>query len=442
MSTILDHPEAQALLDQTEVSPDSVRSCTRQLTRFVQRYLPCFDRDEQRRHADTILRGKRTGLQRQTTEPMARHAGQKRRPLHHFVGAGRWDDDAVRTELRRPVRQELADPDAVLVLDGHGVPKQGDDSCGVDRQWCGRLGQVANCPVGYFRAYAAPQGQTVVAARLYLTQERAQDRRHRQKTYVPPEVVFQAGGRLGLDLVRTAGRERPHGWVAGADEFGRASAWRAHLRLDGERYVLDVPSNTLVRDLSDRRPPVRAGGRERRPVFARAEVWAARQPKGRWRKFRLRDGTKGRRDVKALPPWVQTKDADGCAGPRERLVVLRTWATKPQTWYTLSNAPQEVPLVAVVRAHGERQGVDELFEDGNQEVGLNHDEVRSWTGWRHHLTLALLALWFSQLERRRLGEKKSGGDGSASAADLHGVVAVAAAPDGDDRGPGECGAAA
>src|SRR5437763_14437887 len=142
MSTLLEHPQAQALLEQTDVSPADVRACARHLTAFIQRYLPRFYRDEQRGHADTILRGKLTGLQRKTTEPIATQAGQKRRPLQHFVGAGRWDDDAVRTELRHHVGAELADPQGVFVLDGHGVPKKGGDSCAVARQWCGRPGTI------------------------------------------------------------------------------------------------------------------------------------------------------------------------------------------------------------------------------------------------------------------------------------------------------------
>lgn len=442
MSTLLDHPEAKALLEQTEVSPATVRAGAAHLTRFVQRYLPCFYRAEQRRHADTILRGKLTGLQRKTTEPIATQAGQKRRPLQHFVGAGRWDDHAVLTELRRHVGEQLADPEAVLILDGHGVPKKGADSCGVARQWCGRLGKVDNCQQGYFLAYAAPRGRALVAARLYLPKERAADGDHREKTYVPKEVVFQEGWRIGRDLVLCEGQELPHGWVTGDDEFGRASAFRAELRRAKERYVLDVPCTTLVRDLSARRPPTRSGGPERLPLFERVEVWAARQPKKRWRKFRLPGGSQGPREVMALQQWMQTKDDKGCVGPRERVVVIRSCAKNPQTWYTVGNAAKEVPLVKVVNAHGERHAVEELFEEGNQEVGLNHYEVRSWTGWHHHMTLTLVALWFLELERLRLGKKKSGDDGVASADDLHGVAAGAAAECGEDRGEGQRGAAA
>jgi SRSO17 transposase len=427
MSTILEHPAAQALLDQTEVTPATVNACARHLTPFIQRYLPFFYRDEHRCHADTILRGKFTGLQRKTTEPIARQAHQKRRPLQHFVGAGLWQDDAVLGELRRHVRQELADPNAVLVLDNHGTAKKGTESCGVQRQWCGHLGKIENCQVGVFLAYVTPRGQALVADRLYLPLERAADGTHREKTYVPKEVTFQEKWRLGLELVRGPGQDLPHGWVVGDDEFGRASELRAWLRFDRERYVLDVPCNTLIRDLSQRRPPRRPGGAERLPEWERVDAWAARQPKKRWRPFTVRDGEKGPLRVKALQQWVQTKDEDGCPGPRERLVVIRSMEKKPRTWYTLSNAAKEARLREVTRVHGARHGVEELFEEGNGEVGLDHYEVRSWTGWHHHMTLTLLALWFLQLEWLRQGEKKSGTNGVGHPPDPDGGVAASAA---------------
>jgi SRSO17 transposase len=441
MSTILDHPDAQALLDQATISPHTVAACARHLTAFLQRYLPLFYRHEQRDHADTILRGKLTGLQRKTTEPIATAAGQQRRPLQHFVGAGRWDDHAVRAELRRHVAEAIGDPAGVLVLDGHGVPKKGEDSCGVARQWCGRLGKVENCQQGYFLAYAAPRGKALIDCQLYLPAGRAADRGHRAKTFVPEAVEFREGWRLALELLRSAGRDLPHGWVTGDDEFGRASALRAALRYDGERYALEVPCNTSVRDLGRRRPP-RPGGRPRPLAFERADAWTARQPAGRWRTFVLPGGEKGPREVRAVQQWVQTKDEGGGAGPRERLVVVRSVGKQSRTWYVLSDAPKGVPLAAVVGAHGERHGMEELLEEGGQEVGLNHYEVRSWVGWHHHMTLTLLALWFLQVERGRLGEKTAAGDGVPGTGDLHGIAAGAAAERGADRGEGERGAAA
>lgn len=433
MSTILENSTARSLLDATEVAPHDLAPCLERLTAFIQRYLPLFARDEQRCHALTILQGKLTGLDRKTTEPIASQAGLKRRPLQHFLGAGSWDDRAVRSELRQHVRDEIADRKGVLIMDGHAVPKKGNDSCGVARQWCGRLGKVDNCQVGYFLAYAGKRGKALVDASLYLPEERAADIAHRATTYVPKEIVYQEGWRLALDLVLSNGKELPHAWVVGDDEFGRASNLRGLLRLHGERYVLDVPCNTLMRDLSHRRPPSREGGRERLPLFERIDVWAARQPKKRWRKFRWRGGEKGPRQVKALQQWVQTKEEDGRVGARERVVVIKTCEKKPRTWYTVSNAHKEVPLAEVVRARGEQHGVEELFGQGCQEVGLNHYELRSWTGWCHHITLTLLALWFLQTERLRLGGKKSGGERVPNQVDLHGTPEGKTAEPGRDR---------
>ena len=180
--TILDHPDAQALLADADLSAEAVCTCIDHLTAFAQRYLPLFHREEQRQHALTILRGKLTGLPRKTTEPIATQAGQKRRPLQLFVGAGGWDDRRVLTALRGHVAEELGDPEGVFILDGSGFPKKGADSCGVARQWCGRLGKVDNCQVGYFLAYAAPRGQALLDARLYLSQDWADDPKRRATT--------------------------------------------------------------------------------------------------------------------------------------------------------------------------------------------------------------------------------------------------------------------
>src|SRR6266851_5743765 len=221
MSTILEHPQAQELLEQATVSADAVARCSRDLTAFLGRYLPLFYRDEQRAHAT----------------------------------------------------EELADPQGVLVLDNHGVPKKGDDSCGVGRQWCGRLGKVDNCQVGVFLGYASRRGKALLDARLYLPKEWAEDPQRRAAAYVPPEVVFREGWRIGLDLLEAASAGLPAGWVTGDDEFGRCSELRAQLRFRRRRYVLDVPCNTLVRDPQERRPATRPGGKLRLPEFERVDRW-------------------------------------------------------------------------------------------------------------------------------------------------------------------------
>jgi SRSO17 transposase len=228
-----------------------------------------------------------------------------------------------------------------------------------------------------------------------------------------------------VDLLERCRKDVPHAWVSGDDEMGRPAQFRSWLRRHGERYVLDVPCNTNVRDLECRRPPRRhAGrGRKREVPFGRADAWAARQPDARWTRLTVSDGERGPLRVDAMAVRVRTKDQRR-VGPEERLVVTRTVEAKPRTDYSLSNAGPEVPLSELVRVRFARHRIEEVFGAAKGEVGLGQYEVRSWVGWHHQMTLSFLALWFLILERLRVGGENPGGDGVAGAGDLHPPAAV------------------
>src|SRR3954453_6133679 len=245
--SLLEHPEAQAILADAVLTPKAVRGCEDRLARFLERYLPRFRRAEQRHNAALVIRGLLGGLQRKTCEPIAVEAGVHRQPIQFLVGAGRWDDEAVMAEIRRHVVEELGDDRAVLILDACTFPKSGSDSCGVGRQWCGRLGKQENCQRGIFLAYAAPGGYAPLARQLYVPEDWAGAAARRARCHVPEGVTFRAGWRMAAELIGRSGEALPHGRVVGDDEFGRPAAFRAWLRDNGERYVLDVPSDTVVR---------------------------------------------------------------------------------------------------------------------------------------------------------------------------------------------------
>jgi SRSO17 transposase len=440
--SLLEQPEAQALLDDATVSADTVRGCTDRLTGFLQRYLPRFYRAEQRANATTVIRGLLSGLERKTCEPIAIEAGLARKPIQFFVGAGKWDDEDVMAELRAHVREELAEPEGVVVIDPSGFPKKGTESCGVARQWCGRLGKVDNCQIGVFLAYAATDGYAPLDRQLYLPEDWAKDEARREKCHVPPEVEFQETWRISLDLLDRSLPGLRHGWIVGDDELGRAAEFRAALRRRSERYVLDVPCNTTVRDLERRRPPrKKAGvGRKREVPFRRADVWAARQPESRWERIPVRDGEKGPLEVDAMIVSVRTKE-ERRIGPRERLVVIRA-VGESRIDYALTNAGPEVPLAEVVRAQRQRHRIEEVFGAGKGEVGLDHYEVRGWVGWHHHMTLCLVALWFLCLERRRVGGENPGDHGVTDPADLHTLARPSGAESRTDRRGDHASAAA
>jgi len=437
MMSLLDHPDAQALLADAVLTPEAVQSCQDRLTAFLGRYLPHFYRAEQRTHADLVLRGLLSGLQRKTCEPIAIAAGVHRKPIQTFVGAGKWDDEDVMAEVRRHVREELADDRAVLILDPSAFPKTGTASCGVARPWCGRLGKQDNCQLGVFLAYAASAGYAPLDRRLYLPKGWAADPERRARCHVPDEVEFQESWRIAVELLKRC-KDLPHAWVTGDDELGRPAQFRAWLRRHGERYVLDVPCNTSIRDLECRRPRRRRAGRgrKREVPFCGAATWAASQPDSRWTRMTIRDGERGPLAVDAMKVRVRTKQ-DRRLGPEELLVVMRTVEARPQVHYSLSNAGPEVPLIELVRVRFERHRIEEVFEAAKGETGLAHSEVRSWVGRHHHMTLALLAVWFLILERRRVGGENPGGDGVAGPRALHATAAGAGSEPRTDRGGGD-----
>ena len=442
--SLLEDPQAQALLAEAQVTAGQVRGSRRRLESFLERYVPLFYRKEQGHNARIVVEGLLRGLERKTAEPIAREHGVPRKPIQFFVGSGKWEDEVVMAEVRRHGVETLGDPPGVLVFDPSAFPKKGTHSCGVERAWCGRLGKVENCQIGLFLAYATSRGQGPLDRRLYLPKDWVADRVRRDECHVPAGVKFQERWRMALEMLDHHGASVPHAAVAADDEFGRVAAFRAGLRDRREAYVLEVPCHTRVRDLQGRRPPRRAGkkGRRRQVPFRRADAWAAAQPADRWQEFTVQDGQKGPIRVQAVTTPVRTRQ-EKRLGPEEGLIVIRHWesdGSEPDVSYHLTWAPQEVPLELWVRTHARRHQIEQMLEHGKGEAGLDHYEVRSYVGWHHHMTLSLLALWFLSRERLAMKKKDAGGDAAAGAGDPGASVAASRPQSAADRPRGQHGA--
>jgi hypothetical protein len=200
--------------------------------------------------------------------------------------------------------------------------------------------------------------------------------------------------------------------------MGRPSSFRRKLRDRGERYLLGVPSNLLVRDL-DVPPPEYAGrGRHPKSPFLRLDRWRAALPEGAWTSIEVRDGEKGPLVVEVVRRRVQARTETGGTGPDELLLVTR----EPQSDgtfkhdYYLSNADPDEPLKELERVSRAAHRVEECFRRGKSEAGLADYLVRTWRGWHHHQTLSLLAAWFLNREARRGKNRDPGVDDAAVAA--------------------------
>ena len=314
--------------------------------------------------------------------------------------------------------RELGGPDGVLVLDPSAFPKKGDASVGVQRQWCGRLGKIDNCQVGVYLAYVGPSEHALVDVRLYLPKEWANSKRRRQKAGVPDSLRFRTRHELILEMLDERGPLLPHAWISGDDELGRCSWFRQELRSRDEHYLLAVPSNTAVRDLSAPEPLY--AGRGRRPVvpFIRVDRWCTALPEAAWQTIEVRDGEKGPVVVQGIRKLVQARTEGRPSDLAEFLVVFRE-RQGDGTWkhdYLLADAPLDTPLAEFARVFKAQHRIEECLQRAKGEAGLADYQVRTWKGWHHHQTLSLLAAWFLTQETRRGKNADAGADRAAGAA--------------------------
>ena len=205
--------------------------------------------------------------------------------------------------------------------------------------------------------------------------------------------------------------------------MGRPSGFRRELSGRGERYLLGVPSNTLVRDLDVAPPEYSGRGRHPKSPFLRLDRWRAALTEEAWTRIEVRDGEKGPLVIEVVKRRVQARTETGGTGPDELLFVTREAQPdgKFKHDYYLSNADPEEPLKGSARVSRAAHRVEECFRRGKSEAGLADYQVRSWRGWHHHQTLSLLAAWFLNREARRGKNPDPGVDDAAVAAVAGGV---------------------
>jgi SRSO17 transposase len=314
----------------------------------------------------------------------------------------------------------LGRADGVLVVDPSGFPKSGPESVGVARQWCGRLGQVDNCQVAVYLGYVSGEGHTLVDMRLYLPEAWTTDKARLDKAGVPmAHRGYRSRHQLALDMLQASGTRLPHGWIVGDDEMGRPYWFRRRLARLGERYMLAVPGNTLIRDLETALPASSGRGRHPRPPWQHVEVWRASLDEDAWKRIDVRDGSKGPLVIDAVQRRVVARTPRRQQGDEELLVVLRDrdhqQVVKVDVY--LSNAAPETPLWQLARVAKAEHRIEECLQRSKSEAGLADYEVRNWTGWHHHQTLSLLATWFLVTETLRGKKMDASDDGTA---DTHG----------------------
>jgi SRSO17 transposase len=414
----------EELLDDAVLDERIPHGMLERLKTFAAPFAACLAGCELQRHVWEYMSGLFSDVKRKNAETIAYFHDQDRQAMQKFMGQSPWEDRPMIAELVRQIGAEIGEPDGVLVFDPSAFKKQGKESVGVARQWCGRLGKVDNCQVGVYLGYVSREEHALADMRLYLNKEWAKDKRRRKKCGVPREIRFRTRHTLCLEMLAEHGKTLPHRWIAGDDEMGRSSAFRRDLRALNEWYLLAVPSNTLVRDLEAEPPHYAGRGRRPEVPFARADRWREALPENAWTTIEVRDGSRGPIAVQAVKARIRAKTDRRRVGPEEVLVVLREAqddGTMKHDYY-LSNASFETTLGEFGRVAKAEHRIEECLERAKGEAGLAQYQVRNWIGWHHHQTLSLLATWFLTRENRRGKKIHPGADGADRADDSRNIV--------------------
>jgi SRSO17 transposase len=405
------------MLAQAEVAPELVDGFLSRLETFVQPFSTSLAEPEQQRHTVEYLTGLLSSLTHKTGEGIAYLLDQQRQGLQMFIGQVPWEDAPLLRTLAAQIGEDLGEADGVIVFDPSAFAKKGTKSVGVARQWCGRLGKVDNCQVGIYMAYVSCANHALVNVRLYLPEEWTKDPARCEAAGIPKGTKFRTRHEMALEMLDEHGSLLPHSWVAGDDEMGRPASFRQDLSTRGERYLLAVPSNTLVRDVETPAPEYTGLGRHPLIPFVRLDRWCARLPNSAWTTIEVRDGEKGPLQMDVVKRRVQARTPTGGTGPEELPFITRerqSDGTFKHDYY-LSNAKPATPLKELARVAKAEHRIEDRFRRAKSESGLGDYQVRNWIAWHHHQTLALLAAWFLNQETRRGKNQDPRADHAANA---------------------------
>jgi SRSO17 transposase len=364
------------------------------LRQAKQRIRPLFAAPSVAASANAFLDGLLGGERRKTGWMRAEAAGDPG-PWRQqaILGRTHWDAEALRDVVRDDAIETLGLPDAVLVIDETGFLKQGKASCGVGRQYTGSAGKITNCQIGVFAAYVSDHGHAFIDRQLYLPKAWTGDLARMRAAHVPEGIGFSTKPQLALAMIeRAIGAEVPFAWVAADSVYGVGEIELA-LRRAYKGYVLGVTSQhrfwSWDADLD---------------VAGTAEDIAKGIPDQNWLRLSAGAGTKGPRlfDWAYLPLATLPAEALDAALDQSLwtrgLLVRRSLSDGALAYFT-TWCPAGTPLEVLVAVEGRRWAIEDAFETAKTELGLAHNESRSWHGWHRHVSLVMLA--FAMLARVR-----------------------------------------
>lgn len=345
---------------------------------FMAAFAGRFSRIEPRRRASSYVRGLLSELERKNGWTLAEGAGDKTPDgMQRLLNASRWDEGGARDDLRAVIIDAIGDKEnAILVVDETGFLKKGKKSAGVARMYTGTAGKTENCQIGVFLAYTSPAGHALIDRELYLPAAWTSDPDRCAAAGIPDDVQFYTKYQLAQQMIeRARAAGTPFAWVTADEVYGQAAPLRDYLERERISYVMAVRRTERV--------VTATGASTAETVIGASDT--------QWQRITAGDGTKGPR----LSDWSAIRIPDNADKDRHRYILARRNIDDPTDlayYFCYSNKPTN--LEELVHVAASRWTVEECFQTGKNEAGLDHYQVRDYTAWYKHMTLSMIALAF------------------------------------------------
>ena len=240
---------------------------------------------------------------------------------------------------------------------------------------------------GNVTAALGDPGGVLIDRELYLPRSWTGDQARLAAAKVPGKRDFKTKPQLLRAMIeRAIAAGVPFGWVTADEACGDNGPLREFLEEQKLAYVLAVSRDQAI--------TTKAG-------TWRADAMAAAIPGAAWQRISCGDGAKGRRYY----DWVLA----ATDRPEVSLLVRRSIARPSELAFYLCHAPQPVPLARLVQVAGARWAVEECFQAGKNEAGLDHYQVRLYKAWYRYVTLSMLALAWLAVTRVALADAPAPG---------------------------------
>ena len=334
------------------------------------------------------------------TDPAQADALHQR--LLHFLGSAPWPDALVRRSATDFALSELTRkaPIESLIIDDTSFPKSGSHSVGVQRQYCGALGKVANCQVVVSLTAATPRAHLPIDMQPYLPHQWTDSQALREQARIPSDVTFQTKPEIALSLLERAKQNGiPKAVVLADAGYGDSGAFRDGVRRLGRHYAVGIQLDTTVQLIRNPEKPI--------AVAALLERVQARP----FRRYTWREGTKG--PLHARFAFFAVRIPKSEFPEPLWLVVERRDGAKQRDRAYLCSLPQSTPRKRLVYVLKDRWCTEAVYQESKQHLGMDQYQGRLYPGLQHHLSAVLCAYSYVVAERERLA-----GEGNPRAAPM------------------------